>query len=173
MTGTAAASWKALDIRELLALGARAAQAKSFQVLSVADAADLEAATAQIIPSDETPGAREARVVHFIDWAIATGTKDDRIQYEKGAAELRARAAKVQPGATSFAALPSALQIQVLQSLENEKHEFFGELRGITIAGMLANPEYGGNFQKIGWKWIGFDDRFSWGPPFGWYDRNA
>jgi len=25
----------------------------------------------------------------------------------------------------------------------------------------------------VGWKWIGFDDRFSWAPPFGWYDRNA
>ena len=38
---------------------------------------------------------------------------------------------------------------------------------------MLANPEYGGNSDKIGWKLIGFDDRFSWGAPFGWYDRDV
>jgi hypothetical protein len=38
---------------------------------------------------------------------------------------------------------------------------------------MFANPEYGGNRDKIGWKMIGFDDRFSWGPPFGWYDRDV
>jgi gluconate 2-dehydrogenase gamma chain len=37
---------------------------------------------------------------------------------------------------------------------------------------MLSNPEYGGNFNKMGWKLIGFDDRFSWAPPFGWYDAN-
>jgi hypothetical protein len=38
---------------------------------------------------------------------------------------------------------------------------------------MLASPEHGGNFEKIGWKMIGFDDRFVWTAPFGWYDRDA
>ena len=40
-----------------------------------------------------------------------------------------------------------------------------------TIAGMLSNPSYGGNFGKAGWKWIGFNDQFSWVAPFGAYDR--
>ena len=44
---------------------------------------------------------------------------------------------------------------------------------GLVLAGMLAFPEYGGNYNKIGWKWIGFDDRFSWAAPFGWYDRDV
>lgn len=39
-----------------------------------------------------------------------------------------------------------------------------------TITGFLANPEYGGNTGKIGWKLIGFEDRFVWSAPFGWYD---
>src|SRR4051794_29392930 len=39
---------------------------------SAADAADVEAVAAQIIPTDDTPGAREAGVVHFIDRALAT-----------------------------------------------------------------------------------------------------
>jgi hypothetical protein len=38
---------------------------------------------------------------------------------------------------------------------------------------MFANPEYGGNFQKTGWKLIGFTDQFSWAAPFGWYDRDV
>jgi gluconate 2-dehydrogenase gamma chain len=38
---------------------------------SASDAADVAAVTAQIIPSDDTPGAREAGVVYFIDRALA------------------------------------------------------------------------------------------------------
>ena len=41
-----------------------------------------------------------------------------------------------------------------------------------TAAGMFANPEYGGNRDKIGWKLLGFDDRFFWQQPFGYYDRD-
>ena len=41
------------------------------------------------------------------------------------------------------------------------------------MAGMLANPEYGGNYNKSGWKMIGFVDQFSWSAPFGWYDQHA
>ena len=86
---------------------------------------------------------------------------------------MRARAAKAQKGATSFAALTGPQQIAVLTALEKEKPQLFGPLRFATIAGMLANPEYGGNYSKTGWKMLGFNDQFSWAAPFGWYDRNA
>jgi hypothetical protein len=39
------------------------------------------------------------------------------------------------------------------------------------MMGMFSNPSYGGNHQKSGWKMIGFEDRFAWSPPFGYYDR--
>jgi hypothetical protein len=35
---------------------------------------------------------------------------------------------------------------------------------------MFADPAYGGNSDKVGWKLIGFEDRFAWQPPFGEYD---
>jgi gluconate 2-dehydrogenase gamma chain len=174
IAGTSAASvWLTIDSRELRALGAHAMQAKQFTVLSAADAADIEAAAAQIIPTDETPGARDARVVYFIDRALATVAKQQRPVFEKGAKELRLRAAKLQPGVKSFAALPSEKQTAIIAALEKEKHQFFFAIRNSTIAGMLGHPDHGGNFGKVGWKWIGFDDRFSWAPPFGWYDRNG
>ena len=169
----AAAIWLAAESRDLLAAGIHAAQASRFEVLSAADAADIEAAAAQIIPTDATPGAREARVVYFIDKALATFAKDQRPAFEKAAKELRARAAKAQKGAKSFAALSSTEQIAVLTALEKEKPEIFGPLRFGTVAGMLSNPEYGGNYNKTGWKMIGFVDQFSWSAPFGWYDHNA
>src|SRR6478609_4458460 len=96
-SGTAAAAiWIAAQSRDLLAAGLHAAQATRFEVLTPADAADLDAATAQIIPTDATPGAREARVVYFIDKSLATFAKDQRPAFEKIAKELRARAAKTQ-----------------------------------------------------------------------------
>jgi hypothetical protein len=50
------------------------------------------------------------------------------------------------------------------------RSDFFEAARVATISGFLANPEYGGNAGKTGWRAIGFDDRFVWAEPFGWYD---
>lgn len=173
-----AGTWLVDDADVLRAAARRAARAARrsppapFRVLTADQAADLDALTAQIIPTDDTPGAREAHVVRFIDEALATFAKDERPMFEKGYAAFRARVAKTHR-ARSFVALTSAQQIGLLTTLEKEKSEFFELMRGATIGGMLANPEYGGNYDKIGWKMIGFQDRFAWGPPFGWYDRDA
>jgi gluconate 2-dehydrogenase gamma chain len=173
-SGVAAASvWIAAETRDLVAAGLHAAKATRFEVLSVADAADIEAATAQIIPSDGTPGAREARVVYFIDRSLGTFAKDQRPAFEKALKELRAHAAKIQPGAKSFASLSVEKQIAVLTTMEKDKNSTFNMIRGATIAGMFANPEYGGNYNKAGWTLLGFNDQFSWAAPFGWYDRNG
>jgi hypothetical protein len=170
---TAAATWLAADLHAIREAGAYAQSADGFLVLSAADAADIEAAAAQIVPSDGTPGAREARAIYFIDKMLDKFMPEDRPVFVKGARELRTRAAKTQRGAKTFAELPEPKQIEVLSAMEHDKHPFFEALRGATIAAMLASPEYGGNFEKLGWKWIGFDDRFAWSAPFGWYDRDA
>jgi gluconate 2-dehydrogenase gamma chain len=177
--GTVAAVWLTADAAKLLAAGKHAERAASenppapFQFLTAAQAADLGAAASQLIPSDDTPGAHEARVVYFIDSSLATWAKDQRKTFTEGARELRTRAAAAVPGAKSFAALTPEQQHAVIASLEKDRHQFFFALRGATITGMFANPSYGGNFEKSGWKLIGFDDRFSWAPPFGWYDADA
>jgi gluconate 2-dehydrogenase gamma chain len=165
--------WLMANMKDLLAAGRHAATAQRFEVLSPADAADIEAFTAQIVPTDDTPGAREARVVYFIDKALATFGKDQRQAIDKGLKELRARVAKAHPGVTSFAALPSDKQIAIMAAMEKDKQQFFFFMRQATFAGMLSMPEHGGNYNKLGWKWIGFEDKFSWAAPFGWYDRNV
>ena len=177
--GALAAAWLTADAAKLLEAANHATRAgresppAPFRFLSPDQAADLDAATSQIIPSDDLPGAHEAHVVHFIDHALATFQKDQRPAFAKGIGELRKRAAKQNASAKSFAALTDAERHAVIASLEKDKHQFFFALRGATIAGMFANPEYGGNFNKQGWKLLGFDDRFSWVAPFGWYDANA
>ena len=177
--GTLAAAWLTADAAKLIAAGEYAERAGNenppppFQFLTPAQAADLDAATSQIIPSDETAGAHEARVVYFIDTSLATWAKEQRPEFTKGLAELRTRAANASPPARSFAALSEDQRHAVIASLEKDAHPFFFLLRGATVAGMFSNPSYGGNFEKAGWKLLGFQDRFSWAAPFGWYDANA
>jgi penicillin amidase len=57
--------------------------------------------------------------------------------------------------------------------LERIKPDVFGPLRGLTMLGMFTHPEHGGNFNKIGWRLIGYVDQYSWVPPFGYYDRGV
>jgi hypothetical protein len=37
---------------------------------------------------------------------------------------------------------------------------------------MFTLPTYGGNRDGVGWKLIGFEDRHTFQPPFGYYDRD-
>jgi gluconate 2-dehydrogenase gamma chain len=148
---------------------ARKGGAVRFTFFTAAEAADLEAITAQIIPSDQTPGAREAGVVYFID--VALGSFFSRL-----AGEFRARLGEFQslcrnrhPDMTSFAALSSEQQIDLLQAVEHTP--FFATMKLLTVLGMFSMPAYGGNRQSAGWKLLGFEDRHVFVPPFGYYDR--
>ena len=43
-------------------------------------------------------------------------------------------------------------------------------VRTHTVIGFFARPVHGGNYDKIGWKLIGYDDSLNHKPPFGYYD---
>jgi len=132
-------------------------------------ASEIEAMAAQIIPTDDTPGAREAGAIYFIDRALTTFDQEKQAAYTIGLKDLRAKTRELFPSANKFSELNSAQQVQVLTAIE--KTAFFGQVRSHTIIGFFANPEYGGNQEKIGWNLIGFEDKFAWEPPFGHYDR--
>ena len=143
----------------------------AWRVLSEARSAALDAMTAQIFPTTETPGAREAGVVRFIDQALATFAAADLPLVRQGVIELNREAHRRDPRITVFAKLDHVRQADILRSLDDAKSVFFETIRVATIQGLFANPEYGGNKDKIGWKLIGFEDRFVWQAPFGDYDR--
>ena len=132
-------------------------------------AADVEAISAQIIPTTDTPGAREARVVAFIDLALVTFAKSSADVYTKGLADLSQKSKAVNANVDGFAGLTPQQQTQVLTSIE--KTPFFQAVRSHTIMGMFAAPQHGGNYEKAGWKLIDFDDSLNFQPPFGYYDR--
>ncbi|MEP7064524.1 MAG: gluconate 2-dehydrogenase subunit 3 family protein [Gemmatimonadota bacterium] len=144
----------------------------AWRTFTDADATVVDSIAALIIPTDDTPGAREAGVVHFIDRSLETFARDQRPLFEKGLADLKERVKAAHPSVDSFVKLDVTQQSALLHLLEKEKSEFFAAMLAATTAGMFANPEYGGNQDKIGWKMIGFEDRFFWQQPFGYYDRD-
>src|SRR5687768_8030098 len=79
-----------------------------FSVLSAADAADVEAITAQILPSGTTPGAREAHAVHFIDRSLATFFAGRVTGFRAGLADFQLAFRKTH--ATPFAAASADAQ---------------------------------------------------------------
>lgn len=126
---------------------------------------------AQIIPTDDTPGADEAHVIYFIDRALATFDHEQQPAYVRGLAELRNKVAAMFPGKDSLAALPNEQQIELLTAIESTA--FFERVRVHTVMGFLSDPSYGGNFNQVGWKLIGMENAPVHNRPFGYYDAEA
>ena len=144
--------------------------AQQYRVLTAEQAAAFDAFSAQVIPSEPgSPGARDANVVRFADNALAGFARKERPAFEEALVAL----ANAAGGGIPFASLGPAKQIAVMRALERSNHDAFEALRGPAIAGMFCNPGYGGNANKAGWKMLGFQDAFSWQPPFGFYDTPA
>lgn len=175
--GAAGAAWLAADPELVQAALAHARQTVAtpppyrFAALTAAQAADLEAVSMRILPSDETPGAKEAGVIHFIDKALSTFAADRKGPVLVGLDDLNKRARSKWPGTTSFAVLAPARQDELLKVIE--RSDFFREMRDATVIGMFANPSYGGNQNQVGWKLLGFQAHGIYQPPFGYYDAEA
>jgi gluconate 2-dehydrogenase gamma chain len=169
MGSAALANWALLGAELRVRLAPQFDHPDRFEVLSREEAAEIEAVAAQIIPADDTPGAREAGVIYFIDRALATFDRDKRETYANGLAELQTKISELFLPATRFSQLSSEQQVEVLKAIE--KTTFFTLVRLHTVEGFLSAPRHGGNRGRIGWKALGFDDGFSFEPPFGFYDR--
>src|SRR5262245_16932924 len=85
---------------------ARVEAGGGFSFFAAAEAADVEAVAAQIIPTDDSPGAREAGVVRFIDRALTSFFAQLGDGYRAQLAGFQADFRAGHPGIASFAALP-------------------------------------------------------------------
>ena len=142
-----------------------------FRFFTPQQAADYEAFASQIIPTDETPGAKEANVVRFVDFALSEIEPQNKQDFANALKALDEQAKKTAPQAASFAALTSAQQVEAMKAIE--KSGDFGTLKYYTLVGFFGDPADGGNKDEIGWKLIGFEDKFYYAPPFGYYDAQA
>ena len=144
----------------------------AFEFLTDEQAAEVEAITAYIIPTDDVAGAREARVVNFLDRTIADGVFFPWLKNVSLEAlnELQAKVREKFPSADYFSRLSPDQQLVVLSDFES--WEFFEFFRSVTVFGYLTDPSYGGNYGRSGWAAVAFEDRFAYQPPFGFYDRD-
>ncbi|WP_297411422.1 gluconate 2-dehydrogenase subunit 3 family protein [Naasia sp.] len=131
--------------------------------LNPAQAAMIDAFTAQIIPSEAgSPGAREAAVTSYIDRSLAGFMRDLQSVYRTGLREL----ADLVAGRYSvgFVQLSEEQQRDVVASLDQvsraDPSDFLGQfyriVREHTVQGFFGDPAYGGNRGVVGWKLVGF-----------------
>jgi len=156
-----------LSVPGLLALSEAACTARNektaFDVLGNKEAKVLDAISARILPTTDTPGARDAGVIYFMDKALGSFMSDELESIRAGLSEFESGLS------TSFADLGEADQDAYLGT--QDRSHFFSRVRFMTLAGFLGMTSHGGNHDQVGWKLLGFDgDRGAWQPPFGYYD---
>jgi gluconate 2-dehydrogenase gamma chain len=164
---------------------AKAAIPPKLEFFTPEQAAEIDAITSRIIPTDDSPGAHEAGVVYFIDRGLTTFGADDQKTYREGLPELQARVGEMFPGVAKFSALTAEQQDEILHSFDEHAatsqrpfrarpgaQDFFETLRQHTIAGFLIDPDFGGNHDGAGWKVIGREREHMFQAPFGYYDKN-
>ena len=138
-------------------------------VLTPREARDIEAVAAVMIPTDDTPGAREAGVVHFIDRALDSFFAEFVPPVRGWLGGLRSYVQDQHDGIDGFADLSEATQADVLREVEAQGGPF-GLVRIMVILGMFSHPDYGGNQGEVGWTLLGYETAPSYQPPFGYYD---
>ncbi len=172
MLGTITLPWGWADVAQAAHeahASAQLAGGVELSFLTSAEAAAIEAVAAQIIPTDDMPGAREAGVVYFIDRALATFLSQLAGDYRAQLAEFQTAFREQHPAAAPFASLTFERQLEYLKAVDHTS--FFDMTRLLTLLGMFSLPTYSGNRDGVGWKLIGFEDRHFFQPPFGHYDR--
>jgi len=165
---------------------------QKWEFFTAAEAKEVEALAACIIPSDGTPGAREAGVVYFIDRALMTFAADDQKTYREGLPEIQKRVHELFPEIALFSTATSDQQETVLESLDQAgthtaprrpratfrggtaAQPLFEVLRLHTIAGFLIDPDGDrkGNRGGVGWTVIGREPGHSFQPPFSAIDKD-
>ena len=121
MVATAATPLGWADVAQAMDEARAAAQRggdAKLSFLSAAEAADIEAVAAQIIPTDDSPGAREAGVVYFIDRALATFSPSSPATIARSSPRFQAAFRERHPAARSFASLTSEQQVEYLKGID-------------------------------------------------------
>ena len=176
-SGSAAgAAWLMRLAPVMAALQACAAEvdrsAGVFVTFTGREAADFEAFAARIVPTDDTPGATEAGVVHFADRALESVLADMLAPVRGGLAAMNERVVTAYPDAETLADLDEGAQDVIVGATEQEDPGFFFVARILVTLGLVTNPQHGGNRDGVGWELIGFPPTYSYQPPFGYYDRD-
>jgi gluconate 2-dehydrogenase gamma chain len=113
-----------------------------FRFFTDVEARTLDAMLACIIPADDTPGAREVGVIHYIDRQLTRHFRQHQKAYRDGLAALG-----------TFADAPFERQQQILS--EVERKAFLDLVVTHAMQGFYGNPRHGGNRDFASWRMLG------------------
>jgi gluconate 2-dehydrogenase gamma chain len=122
---------------------------EAYTFLTAPESAFVEAAVERLIPTDSLgPGGREAGVAFYIDQQLSGQFGYAAKMYRQGpwvadaSADFGYQLPLLDGAQLSFDSVPAKV--------------FFEMLYGNAVEGFFADPLYGGNRNKVGWKLIGF-----------------
>jgi gluconate 2-dehydrogenase gamma chain len=123
-----------------------------WRFLTEDEAHTVEAITAQLIPTDASPGAKEAGVVYYIDIQLSKRFKKHRQTYRDGLASVDAASRKA--FGRRFVELTDEQQVEVLNTVEEQSKPFFQLILAHTRQGFYGDPRHGGNRNMVSWKMV-------------------
>ena len=124
-----------------------------WRFLTAAEGRTLDAICEQIIPTDQTPGATWAGVVHFIDRQLMGPYRRQQNAYRIGLVAIdEAAAARF---GKSFVSLDAPQQTAVLQTFTGGAKRFFSTVIAHTMQGYYGDPRHGGNRDAVSWRMLG------------------
>lgn len=146
-----------LDRRHFVALAALAAtgQAVPLNFFSQADAPWIETLMSHIIPTDDTPGAKETGCLYYLDLQLNSALSRFAPAYRSGLAAFQ----KQYP---DFLKTTSAEQLKTLEALKANR--FFDVLVDHTMQAFYGSPVHGGNKDAASWKMLGIEKYMGEGP---------
>lgn len=167
--GVAGSAWLKVVLPSMAAISQAACTAKDekvpFAILDDAEALEFEAIAERIIPATDTPGARDAGVIYFLDQTFGAFNAPLLPMIRGGLAELQGGI----EGGQLFSSLADEQQDAVLRA--SEQTPFFQVFRMMTFAGFFCLAEYGGNKDGVGFDLIGMNpNQHGYTAPFGYYD---
>ena len=145
--------------------------AKTYRFFTPQQAAEFDAFSAQIIPTDDTPGAREANVVHFTDYVLSTIDSDQQAQVKDALKALQEQVGEDGSG--------SDLVRGAHFRAADRGHESDGEDGGLRRSPRLHADRL--LLRSVAWaatktRWAGSSSAskidFLYKPPFGYYDAH-
>jgi Gluconate 2-dehydrogenase subunit 3 len=129
-------------------------------VLTDRERETLKAAMDRILPSGDDAGAADADAIAYAEWIVRQDVFQPRASCLRlGLNLIDAFAAR--RWRKPFLSCDVAERDEVLHRVEHTRlpqtQEFFALLVRMTIAGFLCSARYGGNRNRVGWAFIGFD----------------
>jgi len=138
-----------------------AATGSPYRTFTESEFAILSAACERIIPRDEDPGAIDAHVPQYIDLMLQTKEmRKAKAEFVPGLLALNRRSRRRL--GKDFVEITDEQRDEVLNQFKDspagsaEAH-FFELLMVFTLEGLLGDPSYGGNKDRVGWALVGFD----------------